>query len=116
MRKCMTQQSLLDKFLEELEASRSNDNFRQNASLFLEVCQMHGKAYAFHHDQLVNKYIEQPAEGINETEFQDLTASGPPLPVLLKSLERLRDLRLAKKRVDIPSRYDDLERLKEVIA
>ncbi|MDE0285048.1 MAG: DUF1864 family protein [Gammaproteobacteria bacterium] len=41
-----------------------------------------------------------------------MTASGPPLPVLLNALEKLRDLRLAADRDDIPSRHHDLEKLK----
>ena len=42
-------------------------------------------------------------------------ASGPPLPVLLRALERLRDLRLAADRKDIPSRHADLEKLRTLL-
>ena len=48
-----------------------------------------------------------PAEGL-----QGITASGPPLPVLLRALEVLRDLRMAAPRGDIASRHRDLERLR----
>ena len=41
--------------------------------------------------------------------------AGPPLPVLLRSLEALRDLRLAADRDDIASRHADLRRLKELL-
>ena len=44
--------------------------------------------------------------------MQRITASGPPLPVLLRSLEVLRDLRLAADRRDITTRHDDLGRLR----
>jgi len=42
-----------------------------------------------------------------------LAASGPPLPVLLTALEKLRDLRTAAWRDDIPSRYADFDRLRD---
>ena len=45
-----------------------------------------------------------------------MTASGPPLPVLLKALKTLSDLRAAVDRDDIPSRFADLQKLKESLA
>ncbi|MDA8350961.1 MAG: DUF1864 family protein, partial [Pseudomonadota bacterium] len=42
-------------------------------------------------------------------------ASGPPLPVLLRTLEVLRDLRCAADRSDIATRHDDLDRLRAVV-
>ena len=42
-----------------------------------------------------------------------VTASGPPLHVLLGSLERLRDRRAAAQRSDIRTRYDEIKKLKE---
>ena len=44
-----------------------------------------------------------------------LTASGPPLPVLLRSLEVLRDMRVAAPRTDMPSRHEDLARLRRAV-
>jgi hypothetical protein len=44
-----------------------------------------------------------------------VTASGPPLPVLLAALETLRDLRRAAPRTDIASRHDDLARLRAAV-
>ena len=67
------------------------------------------------HDELVRKYIEDPAVAIPEEQHEKLTASGPPLPVLLRSLEKLRDLRLAADRADIPSRFNDLQKLKSLL-
>jgi hypothetical protein len=45
-----------------------------------------------------------------------VTASGPPLPVLLQALEVLRDLRLAAPRDDIASRHADVARLRAALA
>jgi hypothetical protein len=38
------------------------------------------------------------------------------LPVLLRALEVLRDMRLAAKRSDIATRHEDLERLRSMLA
>ena len=107
--------SFLDQFLAEAEVSGSLPQFKANLKRFLEVCEIHGRAYAYHQDELVKKYIEHPAANLPETSMDNLTASGPPLPVLLRALERLRDLRLAADRDDIPSRYADLEKLKALL-
>jgi len=45
--------------------------------------------------------------------MKNITASGPPLPVLINALEKLRDLRMAANRDDIPSRHADFKRLRE---
>jgi len=63
----------------------------------------------------VSKFIEAPAADLTEEFLKNITASGPPLPVLLASLEKLRDLRLAADRQDIPSRYADIQRLKATL-
>ena len=44
-----------------------------------------------------------------------ITASGPPLPVLANSLERLRDLRLAAPRDDMETAYEKMTALKEAV-
>lgn len=107
--------SFMDQFLEEMQGSASLPEFKENLKIFIQVCEIHGRAYAFHHDQLVTKYIEKPAADIPETQKENLTASGPPLPVLLRSLGKLRDLRMAEDRADIPSRYKDLQKLKKLL-
>jgi len=89
--------------------------FKANLKSFLDVCEIHGRAYAYHHDELVKKYIEDPAITLPETKMDDLTASGPPLPVLLRGLEKIRDLRLAADRKDIPTRYADLKKLRALL-
>jgi hypothetical protein len=106
--------SFMDQFLDEMEDCHALIEYKKNLRMFIEVCEIHGKAYAFHHDELVKKYIEDPAVRIPETQKENLTASGPPLPVLLRSLEKLRDLRMAAEREDIPTRFVDLQKLKEV--
>ena len=78
---------------------------------FLRVCEAHGRVAAQHHDQLVARFIEAPSKALDESHLAQVTASGPPLPVLLRSLEVLRDLRLAAPRDDIASRYADVARL-----
>jgi hypothetical protein len=115
LRDCMRQQSLLDSLLERMDASGSSVWFRKNAGVFLRVCDAHGAAAGQHHDKLVKKFIDQPAEHLPEQNKKGLTASGPPLPILLKTLEKLRDLRLAADRDDIPNRYKDLKRLRAAV-
>ena len=116
LRDCMRRQSFLDGFLEALPASGDTDWFQRNAAAFLRVCEQHGKVAAQHHDQLVAKFIEAPAKALDEADLAQVTASGPPLPVLLSALEVLRDLRLAAPRDDIASRYEDMERLRGAVA
>jgi hypothetical protein len=108
LRDCMRRQSLMDALLAQLPGAASQDWFQRNARLFLEVCSAHGAAAAQHHDQLVRKFIEVPSAALPENRLTHITASGPPLPVLLGSLEKLRDLRMAAPRDDIPSRYRDI--------
>ena len=115
LRDCMRRKSLLDSFLEHLETCRDSPWFRKNAAMFLEVCDAHGATAVQHHDKLVQKFIEAPAVGAGVEERDGLTASGPPLPVLLKALRKLADLRSAAERDDIPSRYRDLWSIRAVL-
>ena len=55
------------------------------------------------------------AAELAEQDLTGITASGPPLPVLLRSLEVLRDMRLAAERSDISTRHVDLLRLRGVV-
>jgi len=112
LRDCLRRQSFLDQFLDAASESGERAWFRRNADAFLRVCAQHGRTAAQHHDRLVARFIEQPSNVLDEGHLQQITASGPPLPVLLASLEVLRDLRLAAPRDDIPSRHADLERLR----
>lgn len=112
LRDTMRRRSLMDEFLEHADSSAGADWYRTNLGMFLKVCERHGDTAAQHHDQLVHRFIEKPAENLQEEHHENLTASGPPLPVLLKSLEKLRDLRVAADRDDIPTRHADLARLR----
>lgn len=114
LKDCMTRRSLLDELLDLLDMHRDTEWFRRNALAFLEVCDLFGQTAAQHHDELVKRFIEQPAAKLAE-EPQGLTASGPPLPVLLRSLEVLRDLRVAADRADIATRHRDLARLRAAV-
>jgi hypothetical protein len=116
LRDCMRRRDFLDQFVDAIETSHGADWFRRNAAAFLRVCEAHGRAAALHHDQLVKRFIEEPAEALDESKLAQVTASGPPLPVLLQALEVLRDLRLAAPRDDIASRYADVARLRAAVA
>jgi len=116
LRDCMRRPSFLDQFLDALATSGDAEWFRRNAAAFLRVCELHGRVAAQHHDQLVARFIEQPSAALDESKLSQVTASGPPLPVLLHSLQVLRDLRLAAPRDDIASRHDDVARLRAALA
>ena len=116
LKDCMARRSLLDELLELLERHRDTAWYRQNARAFLGICDLFGRLAAQHHDELVKRFIEKPAAKLGEEQSQGLTASGPPLPVLLRSLEVLRDLRLAADRRDIATRHLDIARLRAAVA
>jgi hypothetical protein len=115
LRDCMTRTSLLDELLALLAEHREAEWFQQNTRAYLEVCDLFGQLAAQHHDTLVKRFIEEPAARLGEQDLQGITASGPPLPVLLRSLEVLRDLRLAAGRRDINSRHDELSKLRSAV-
>jgi len=115
LRECMARTSLLDELLALMEDHRRADWFQKNAGAYLEVCDLFGFSAAQHHDGLVRRFIEQPAADLDERGLEGITASGPPLPVLLRSLEVLRDLRLATDRNDITTRHGDIARLRDAI-
>ena len=76
------------------------------------MCEAHGKTAMQHHDALISKFIVQPAKDNALTAKQDMTASGPPLDVLIAALKKLHDLRTAANRDDIPTRYQDVATLR----
>jgi hypothetical protein len=112
LRDCMTRTSLLDELLSLMEGHGRTDWFQANAAAFLEVCDLFGAYAAQHHDGLVRRFIEGPAAALDAKGLEGITASGPPLPVLIRSLEILRDLRIAAPRPDIAGRHADLRRLR----
>lgn len=115
LRDVMRRQSLLNGFLEQLEKQGREPWFQKNAAIFIKICETHGKTAAQHHDMLVNRFIEKQAKALPEKFRENITASGPPLEVVVGALEKLRDLRLATDRDDIPSRYSDLQKLRSVL-
>lgn len=115
LRDCMRRRSLLAQFLDVAPSSSNEPWFKRNARAFLEVCRLHGATAAQHHDQLVKSFIEKPSAALGEDKLAQVTASGPPLPVLMRSLEVLRDMRLAANRPDIRTSYKDIEALKKLV-
>ena len=115
LRDCMRRTSLMDSFL-NLGSQHGASWYQENVSLFLEVCELHGEGATQHHNQLVEKYIAQPSNSMAEQHLDKVTASGPPLSVLLGSLEKLRDRRAANQRDDIFTRYHDIQKLKATLS
>lgn len=115
LRECMSYKSLLDEFLAVSDRYPQSDWFQHNARAFLEVCALFAQTAAQHHNLLVRRFIEEPAANLVENHLEGITASGPPLPVLIRSLEMLRDLRVAAKRSDLVTRHDDLEKLRSLL-
>lgn len=114
LRDCMRRTSLMDDFLACLKRGENNQQwYQRNLSVFIQVCQAHGQTALQHHTMLVKKFIENPAQKAQLANHKELTASGPPLDVLLRSLKKLCDLRMAANVKNILSRFDDLERLKD---
>lgn len=115
LRECMRRRDFLSLFLDTAPKSKGEPWFKENARAFLAVCDAHGFAAAQHHDRLVSRFIEKPSVALDQQKLSQVTASGPPLPVLLRSLEILRDLRLAAARKDVATRHDDVLRLRSMI-
>ena len=118
LRDSMRRQSLLDSFL---QAAKETDHkqpwFEQNLALFLQVCEAHGNTALQHHEQLVRKFIEKPAEEGDLTNTAGITASGPPLPVLLKGLRKLCDMRCAADvGGEFRTRHGDIQSLKACLS
>ena len=102
-----------ESILAQFRRTALTDQVRENAAVFLEVCRLHGAAYSFHHNRLVRPFLVEPAKHAPDAE--DLTASGPPLPVVLEFLERLSDLRAARNRPGLATAHGDLATLREAL-
>ena len=116
LRKCLGMRPLLDDFCDAAVTSPGETWFQTNAKLFLDVCEAHGRTAVQHHDMLVKKFIEKPADEAPAENLSQITASGPELPALLATLARLRDLRTAAKRSDIETAHDKLGQLRACIS
>jgi hypothetical protein len=115
LRDCMRHRSLLDEFLRLADGHAAAPWFQANAGAFLEICDLFAETAAQHHDQLVSRFITVPSRSLDAQHMGGLTASGPPLDVLLRALETLRDLRMAKARDDLDTRHADLARLRALV-
>lgn len=108
--------SLLDLLIEALDRDPSAPWLRPTGTAYLKVVNAFGATAAQHQNLLVKRFIEDATVGIAAQHRARVTASGPELDALLKSLTRLRDLRLAARRDDIPSRHADIARLETLVA
>ena len=116
LRDCMRRSSLMDNFLDSLAADHKDQSwYQKNLAVFIEVCEAHGQTALQHHNMLIKKFIEKPAKQAELTDRADLTASGPPLPVLLRSLKKLCDFRCAANVDGLNTRFHDLEKLRHSV-
>lgn len=106
--------NLLDGFSEALDAS-DQPWFQENGAAFVELLDAIGKGARHHHDVIVSKFISSPSAAAEAKHLDRLTASGPSLDVLIASLERLRDQRLAHPRDDVPTRHADVHALRNAL-
>lgn len=116
LRECMTYRSLLDELLLVADECAQEEWFQANVRAFLRVCDLFGDYARQHHDLLVERFITHPAASLDEAHLKGVTASGPPLPVLLRSLQILRDYRCAEPLNASVTRHADLARLRELAA
>lgn len=116
LRDCMAHRSLLDEFLLALETDGPDTMWRHNAIQFLEIIDLFGETARQHHDNLVARFIEQPAATLGDEQLQGITASGPPLEILIRSLAKLRDMRSATPGRGNATRHDDIVRLRAAVS
>lgn len=107
--------NLLDGFVEAM-GEADQPWFQRNGLAFVRVLDALGEGARHHHDEIVDKFITGPSAAVSESHLDRVTASGPPLGVLIASLERLRDQRLAAPRTDVPTRHDDVRELRSRLA
>lgn len=115
LRDCLRRRPLLDEFMLVADSERNSPWFREHAAAFLEVCELHGDTASQHHDQLVKTFIEKPSTALDQQRLKQVTASGPPLGVLLKALESLRDMRLAARSKTARTSWKEISALKKAI-
>ena len=94
LRDCLQHESLLDSLLTAIKGPRT-PWLERNARLFLMASETFGETARQHHDMLVSRFIEAPSSGMAAQHLAQVTASGPPLNVLLAALQALRDARMA---------------------
>ncbi len=115
LRTSLTYRPLLDEFVDAIGPSAKTEWFKTNAALFVDVCAAHGRAAAQHHDRLVDTFIVRMTRELEQRHMAQITASGPPLPVLIKALEKLRDLRGAVASAEFETAHDKLAAVKRAL-
>jgi hypothetical protein len=111
LRDVMRRRSLMDEFIDARQHHKTSW-YQQNLAAFLRVCDQHARVAIQHHDQLVTRFIVAPSATLDTQHLDKVTASGPPLPVLVSALEKLRDRRAAAPRTDIRTRHSDIQQLR----
>jgi hypothetical protein len=101
----------MDEFIDARQHHKTSW-YQQNLAAFLRVCDQHARVAIQHHDQLVTRFIVAPSATLDTQHLDKVTASGPPLPVLVSALEKLRDRRAAAPRTDIRTRHSDIQQLR----
>jgi hypothetical protein len=94
LRHTMQHPSLLDSLLAAITGPRT-PSLERNARLLLEASELFGETARQHHDMLVDRFIRRPAASLDAQHLEQITASGPPLDVLMAALQALRDARMA---------------------
>ena len=99
LRECMTHRSLLDEFLLLADEHAGADWFQRNARAvprsLRSLRQRRLRSITISSSRVSSS--DRPAI-LTPQQLQGITASGPPLPVLIRSLEILRDYRMAAPR------------------
>lgn len=118
LRECMQLPNLMDLLLTEAREADAEtlERIKANIVMFLEVCSSHAEGATYHHNVLIDRYIDKPATDLPKSQFEDVTSSGPPLNVLLDMLAKIRDLRVGADRNDMVTRHSDLEELKKLVS
>ncbi|MFZ4687699.1 MAG: PrnB family protein [Polymorphobacter sp.] len=96
LRDCMQHPSLLDSLLAAIAAGHRTPSLERNARLLLDASALFAETARQHHDLLVDRFITAPSAGMAEAQLAQVTASGPPLAVLMTALKALRDTRNAE--------------------
>jgi hypothetical protein len=115
LRRCMVKTPILDAFLEAAANSSHQRWFQAGARAFLRLCESYARAANAHQDELVRRFVDEPAAKLDAAQLADVTSSGPPLSRLLEMLENLRCLRAARDRPGIQSRHKALQHIRKLL-
>jgi hypothetical protein len=112
VRDCMQHPSLLDSLLGAIADGARTPVLERNAALLLKVSDLFGETARQHHDMLVDRFIAGPSTRLATPHLAQVTASGPPLEVLMLALRDLRDARMAAPGHPA-GRYEDHRRISD---